>query len=427
MDYYGKYSKYKTKYLASKQNNKYGGNKDDFDIVKFIKKETLVTIEKNLLENMNNQVYCDKVLGKGLLGEVTIPGVNNYMDITTKNNIKIKLPIVIKKANSEGNVNIKILNDKLYIYADFDITLEAIILAYFNKLWHKKLSPHLPLMIGYSCCNNKENIRVNKIIAERHGLLKNVKFNIEGYSDDEFWHIPKPDRPFESPFIFNSEMGTLLSLCKYVIAQMKDGVITLPNNETCDVVELFDYLTISYIHTHQLLHKNNIIISDMHSKNIFIHWLNNDSYLGDMNISNIKYINYKFGNKILKIKTFGLLLKIGDVGTAIIEPRKDVLILGQCQNLENNIKLLDQMLKSNYFVFWGIVSFKHILPDIIYSKMVLNKILGNYPYNEIVQYLPFPHKLLDNFLEPNELLGKFDKYIVDNVSKNDDTLIVNEF
>ena len=424
MSSYHKYQKYKLKYQQQKLS---GGNKTDYDIVKFIKKEDLNTIQESLLKNMDNKTYCDKILGKGLLGEVSVPTVNNKMDITLKNDTKITIPVVIKKANSEGQINIKMIDNKLCIYANLDITLGAIILSYINKLWHKKLSPHLPFMIGYSCCENKENIRVNKIITERHGLNENVKFDIEGFTDEEIWHGPRPGRIYKSPYVFDSEIGTLDSLCKYIFSKMKNGNVILPNGETCNVVELFDYLAISFIHTHQLLHKHNIIISDMHSNNIFIHWLNNDSYLGDTNISKVKYINYKFGDKILKIKTFGLLLKIGDVGTAIITPRKDVLILGQANDLDKNIKLVDQIIKPNYQIYWGMTTFKYMLPQHIYEKTIMSSILDNHPYNEIVNYLPMPYKLLDKFLDPNELLAKYDKYFVDKTSKSDDTLIVEEY
>ena len=82
--------------------------------------------------------------------------------------------IVIKKANEEGNFYIKTINKKLYIYGYLNITLEAIILSYFNELWHKKISPHLPFMIGYSSCGSKNNVFVDKIITERHGLSKNI-------------------------------------------------------------------------------------------------------------------------------------------------------------------------------------------------------------------------------------------------------------
>jgi len=41
--------------------------------------------------------------------------------------------------------------------------------------------------------------------------------------------------------------------------------------------------------------------------------------------------------------------------------------------------------------------------------------------------LPMPYKLLDKFLDPNELLAKYDKYFVDKTSKSDDTLIVEEY
>ena len=60
----------------------------------------------------------------------------------------------------------------------------------------------------------------------------------------------------------------------------------------------------------------------MHNENIFIHWLNDNYYLDDINIKNTKYIYYKFKNKIIKI--FRFLLKIGDVGYFIVKPKLNI-------------------------------------------------------------------------------------------------------
>ena len=46
-----------------------------------------------------------------------------------------------------------------------------------------------------------------------------------------------------------------------------------------------------------LLQNHNIFVSDMHCSNIFIHWLNDESYLGNEKIGNIENIIYKIGKK----------------------------------------------------------------------------------------------------------------------------------
>ena len=57
----------------------------------------------------------------------------------------------------------------------------------------------------------------------------------------------------------------------------------------------------------------------MHIGNIFIHWLNAKSYLGDDNISNIQEINYKItDNKYIKIKTHGFIIKTLQDGSQVV-------------------------------------------------------------------------------------------------------------
>jgi len=275
-----------------------------------------------------------------------------------------------------------------------------------------------------SCCNNKGKIAVDKIITERQGLEKNVEINVDGYIEDNFWHPPKNQK---DPNLFKSKIGTLGDLIKYVSIKMKDDVVELPNGVVCNVVKLFDYLAISYIHTYNLLHKNNIMISDMHPSNIFIHWLGKDSYLDDLYIGDTKYINYKYNKRILKIKTYGLLLKVGDLGSSIVKPRKDLYILGQAVDLEKNIKLIDQMIKPNHSVHFFFSNYKHMLPNIIYDKTIISKFFSIYPYNTIVAYLPTRHDLLDSLLASDKLLDHFEPYMIDKVEKNDTTLVVDEY
>jgi len=144
--YHQKYLKYKIKYLNTVNIQQLGGHDD---IVAFINESTLDKIKDDLLTKIDNDKYCDVILGKGMMGEVYVPSVDHIMKIKTSSNTIINLPIAIKKANENDEFNIKIINNILYIYAYKNITTEALILSYTNKLWHQKKSPHLPYMIGY--------------------------------------------------------------------------------------------------------------------------------------------------------------------------------------------------------------------------------------------------------------------------------------
>ena len=421
MDTYNhKYRKYKNKYLYLKSNQN-GGTIAQFDLVEFIKNNDIDIIEKELLSKMTNQTYCDNILGRGTYGDVYVSQVGSTMDIVTSTKQKINMHIVVKKANEEGDIHVKIINKKLYIYGNLTIAIEAIILSYFNKLSQQKLSPHLPYMIGYSSCGSKNNTFVDKIITERHGLLKNIEVKLVDYD-----YMPLLWGSDEK--IFKSNLGTLTDLMKYILLKRDQDKVVLSNGEKCDIVKLMDYLCISYIHTHNLLYKHNIIISDMYFNNIFIHWLNENSYMDNQYIGDTKYIYYKYNNKILKIKTYGIILKVGDVGTSIIMPRDDVMILGQAVDPEKNLHLLEQLTAPNYNIVSDFfMNVKYNLPFSIYKKTIAYKIYSMYPYSELVQHQPEDHKLLANYLTPNELLDIYDMYAVSKTDKNKTSLIIDEY
>jgi hypothetical protein len=43
---------------------------------------------------------------------------------------------------------------------------------------------------------------------------------------------------------------------------------------------------------------------------------------------------------IIKIETFGFILKIGDVGTFIVKPKKNIILIGHAYNIEINYKVV---------------------------------------------------------------------------------------
>jgi hypothetical protein len=201
---------------------------------------------------------------------------------------------------------------------------------YIHKLWYKTV--HLPLMFAYGTCSNTKI--VDKIITLRHGLVKPIEINMTGkiYNDNVLWNNKNKYNE-----IIKNTIATMKELFIYIhYNKNKDGSIKLPNGQKCNVSEVFDYMCISYLATHELLCKNNIYPSDMHNKNIFIHWLNDNSYYNETNIKNIKEIIYKIDDKYYKIKTFGFVIILGDTGTFIIDLKKDKFIIGHINNIQKN-------------------------------------------------------------------------------------------
>jgi hypothetical protein len=302
----------------------------------------------------------------------------------------------------------------LFIYSYLNINSEAIILAATNELWYKGISPHLPLMIGYSMCESNKNI--DNIVTERHGLDKKVKIDMRD-------RIQRPIQRTIMSF-FESNLATLGNLFRFIDLTQKNYKTVLPNNITCDIIKLIDYLTISYLHTHHILYKNNITMMDMHPDNVFIHWLNNKSYMSDKNISKTKYIVYKLSNKkYIKIQTFGLLLKVGDIGASIYQPKKNIYVLGACGNIKKCPELVKIILQQNYVCYKFMIWMLAPLPLFIKQKTTAWKILSNHPYDK-TSWEPDKKEIIKDMLTPIEMLYQFTDYIVKQPKINDTTLII---
>ncbi len=192
---------------------------------------------------------------------------------------------------------------------------------------------------------------------------------------------------------------------------------------------MFDYICISYLVTHEFLTQNNIIPSDMHSGNIFIHWLNDNSYYDNKSIKNIKEITYKIGKKYYKIKTFGFVIILGDVGTFIVQPKKDVIIVGQIWDIKKNYKLIEKRLMPEFtnldFIAWnnGILTPKEFKNTIAYN--ILNsEPYCDYPANSW-HLLGIDISYINKLKSTVELLSFFDeKYGSKTYEKNKDSILI---
>jgi hypothetical protein len=207
----------------------------------------------------------------------------------------------------------------------------------------------------------------------------------------------------------------------------KDGSVKLPNGQKCYVSEVFDYMCISYMATCQLLTENNIIPSDMKGANIFIHWLH-DSKIP--NYKNLKEIIYKIGKKYYKIKTFGFIIILGDIGAFIINVKDDVIIVGHALNIKKNYKLIEMRARPEFTNMDFIMCNKSMLTPNEYKNTVAFKILETEPYCSF-PYDPFYLLGLDisylNSLKSTvELLSFFDeKYGINKYTKNKNNLFIN--
>ena len=435
MDYKNKYIKYRTKYLELKDinvNNQIGGgsntNNSKFnEIVNFINKSTKQKIIKKLLDMIQNTQYCPVVLGEGFGGKAYLPEIDKTVPYKFGNKT-VYLPVVVKvdkdPTDAKRYFGVDILDNKLYISGYGGLTTEALILMLINYLRNKTV--HLPLLFAYGTCS--KNKIIDRIYTLRYGLDKPVEINLQGkiYDEDPLWH----KQEIENNEVFKNTIATLGDLFTYIhYSKNKDDNVILPNGVTCNVDELYDYICISFLATHHLLTKNNIFPSDMHVSNLFIHWLNDNSYYNDKNIKNDKEIIYKIGNKYYKIKTFGFVLIFGDTGTFIIKIKKDIIMIGQAPDIKNDYFKYNRKMTERHNNMDLILNSINFLTPKQYEKTIAYKIMNTEPYNNYPvnnwKLLGTDISYLDSMKSTIELLNFFhDKYGVDKYEKNNNNILI---
>ena len=381
------------------------------NIINFINRSNLEEIKNNLLNILFNNKYCNKILGSGISGIVFEQKTNKYIKIKSSLNNKIKIYIVKKyNKNINNNIIFDIQKDQLYMYG-ISLLFDILILIYIRILWNEKKSIHLPLMLGYSICS--DNYDDIEIILEKNGLKKDIKIKL---NKDVIYYNNK----------YKNRIITLQDLLEYIYIFYDDKTkkIKVPNNIECDITLLIDYITISIIHTYNVLFKNNIYVRDMHFNNIFIYWLNKNSYLDDINLKDIKYVYYKNKNNIIKIETFGLIIKIGDVGHFFMKPRKDIIIYSNLSDI-SYINLYNH----NFINGNGIISFINFLQDNLPYNLIKNTIIIDiykniYPYNEFSFSFYYKNELFNNLITYEDLLDKFNKYNVNQYIYNINSILL---
>lgn len=395
-------------------------------IVDFLNDTKNEDIKANLISFLHSDQFCDSVLGEGYVGKVKVSAIGNTHTISYEK-LDVVLPVAIKESQIDGDILAFTAPDthNLYLYCSRGISMEAVILYYIRVLITKKKSPHLPLIIGHSKCDSATLQPIDRFITERHGWDKEIRIKLDGHYESPLWH-PVPDYNPLDP-TYKTKLTTFDDLSVWCnLMKKSDGTVTLPNNQNCNIVELLDYISISYIITYDLLAKHNIFLMDMHPQNIFIHWLNKNSYMHDQFIGNTEYIYYKFNKKYYKIKTFGLMMKIGDAGACIINPRKDLYLVGQGNDLYKTYPIVNEITKiSKCFDFLSM--FIHTIPFETFSKTIAFQIFSSHPYNKTF-WLSMKRDLVNDMMSADKLIKYFDKYSVDNLNdvdtKSDSVLLI---
>lgn len=339
-------------------------------IIKFIKESKKEKIAKELLHVLYNIDHCPEILGEGFNGVVYLSKLDQKMPHKIGNKT-IQMPIVIKtnnESNKDSSLYLDILDNTLFINGSGGINTEVLILSFLKELFKKTI--HLPLILSYATCNKKQT--VTNIFIQQQGLINPVKIDLSTRLFHEDWHTDN---------VFNNRLITLGDLFTYIHYSKKDdNTVTLPNNITCRIEELYDYICISFLATHKLLVDHNIFPKDMNSSNIFIHWLNDTSYYNSKNIKYIKKIVYKVGNKYYKIKTFGFIIILGDVGSFMMKIKPDVILIGYTPDIKSNYKKYMKTMNDTHNNTDLIYSTFHFLTPSQFQNTIAYKILNTEPY-----------------------------------------------
>jgi hypothetical protein len=400
---------------------------EDTTVKKFydiMKKSDNKTIKEEFKKFINEYTYyCDEFLGEGFFGRVTTPNFGPVVNVFIGNSF-VSLPTAVKQLkHPDGKFSIYEQDGKLYMVSEKTLTSEMIMLYMVSKLWYDERTPHLPFLLGVDSCGDIDSGFISKIVTERHGIMS------------WFNGLEKPiilrDR-FKTPFWLTrqnhvSNMATLDDLFLFCLLNRESETkITLPNGKTVYIPDLLDYLFISYVHTAHILYKDlHLILSDQHSTNIFIHWLGKFSRMGKTDMSNVDRIYYQIEkDKYIKCDTYGILLKLGDLGTCVMKPRDDVYVIGDVYDQDKHIKdfrKYDSYVASYIDMFMNIVG--GTFPQGVISKTRVWKLCQKAPFNTIT-YLGTP---VDVML-PTELevlnADVFKDMVVDKVSKDANNIVV---
>lgn len=366
-------------------------------------------IKDNLLAILESEKnFCDEILGEGGIGIVRQRRFGDSVKITFRD-CQMKIPIVIKQnKSSEGQFKMDMIDSKLYLSSYKDITAEAIMCAFLSCLWYEELSPHIQLTIGFNKCHKNPQI-IDQIVSEYQGLTNAIDL----YSD-----IKYIDR---TPFFHQREMkqssrlSTLEELCQYIVINKTGKSIHFPNGIICDIIELLDSLLLSFIHTAYLLYQESgLILNDMHAGNLLINWISSDTFLGTQDLSDLQMMEYNIRNSVYQINTHGILLKFGDIGSCLMNPRDDLWILGQCPHIEKTLDHLDLYAKHPYISFFStFTSIASNLSREILSETILNHILQSDPFNKFNKNIPFDKELIEKLPSPFDLIADhFSRFVL---------------
>ena len=141
----------------------------------------------------------------------------------------------------------------------------------------------------------------------------------------------------------------------------------------------------------------------------------------------LSHIFYEIGkDKYIKVKTFGLIFKIGDIGCSVMNIQSNVMIVGDLAKQEKLKDIKVYKKRHNFYVAvlefaLGLFPREIINKTKIFSLLNSNKILSKY-----IPYIGFTEKLDMNAPTELELLNDviFDDFISLNTVDDDKNFVI---
>lgn len=376
--------------------------------------KSIDVIDKELYTVIDQMTeLCTKIIGQGHYGFITERQFGKSIKIKVSDDLIVKIPAVTKLAhlitNDKSYTDKIIYENILYIYSHNNLLVEGIMNYILSLLWFRKVTIHVSPLLALNKCDNDI-----QLIVEKQGKYVNFKYETQ-------WSFMFKTPEIKTLYNINS----LTDLIIYMLNTTKDNIKSeLPNGKTVNICEIIDNFLISYVYLNYIiLHKYGLILTDQHMDNLLVHWLHSNSWIGDKNISECKYIYYEIAkDKYLKIETHGIIYKLGDIGASIMILNSDLILIGELNPKITIKEAHEQLDKIDMFVnyIFSIIYWPRDLPEHIVSKTILGKLIKMEPYSKM-SWTKGNLGKLNGIHQPLELLNLdiFDKYLIKDNPKND--------
>jgi hypothetical protein len=413
-----------------------------YNIINYIKGASIDDL-KNLPILMKLLVeFCVDTVGEGSHGIVKKMKYGSNMNVRVKDTT-VGLKTVIKMYKHFGNYSsidytqkiyddeikkykinntdyqklkqIKIPKKMLILYGSYHPIYEVVGLMYLSKMWYDGISPHVPFLIMPMTCDDKQII--DSIVLDMNGLDEQITIKNRNHYEGSYEHHQSES------YLENVQKFTTYILNNFTV---KNNMISckLPNvrNTIVDVVDLIDTLTLSFMISYEHVWREiKLVLTDQYANNVFLKWLHTGAYMGKRDISMVENIIYKIDGKVYGIKTNGVVLKIGDIGSSIIKPRDDLTIVIDLagDHAVQKSMYIEQI--PCYMAF--IKDLYDKLPPIIAKRTILHQIINS---KDFENYSLDTGVVMDSPTAGEIIHEYFSKYLSDQTIKVDEKTIIVE-